>query len=71
MPGAWIEVEYKGDKRDNLTLPEYKAVMRKVECLEAEAEKLDKQNETLEQCNESLQKRASDLHGQVQEMEVQ
>ena len=24
----------------------------------------------LEQCNESLQKRASDLHGQVQEMEV-
>ena len=65
-----IEVEIKGDKRDNLTLPEYKAVMRKVECLEAEAEKLDKQNETLEQCNESLQKRASDLHGQVQEMEV-
>ena len=42
-----IEVEIKGDKRDNLTLPEYKAVMRKVECLEAEAEKLDKQNETL------------------------
>ena len=44
--------------------------MRKVECLEAEAEKLDKQNETLEQCNESLQKRASDLHEQVQEMET-
>ena len=65
-----IEVEIKGDKRDNLTLPEYKAVMRKVECLEAEAEKLDKQNETLEQCNESLQKRASDLRGQVQEMEA-
>lgn len=63
-----IEVEIKGDKRDNLTLPEYKAAMRKVECLEAEAEKLDKQNETLEQCNESLQKQASDLHGQVQEM---
>ena len=65
-----IEVEIKGDKRDNFTLPEYKAAMRKVECLEAEAEKLDKQNETLEQCNKSLQKRASDLHGQVQEMEV-
>ena len=65
-----IEVEIKGDKHDNLTLPEYKAAMRKVECLEAEAEKLDKQNETLEQCNESLQKRASDLHGQVQEMEA-
>ena len=65
-----IEVEIKGDKRDNLTLPEYKATMRKVECLEAEAERLDKQNETLEQCNESLQKRASDLHGQVQEMEA-
>ena len=65
-----IEVEIKGDKRDNLTLPQYKAAMRKVECLEAEAEKLDKQNETLEQCNESLQKRAYDLHEQVQEMEI-
>ncbi len=65
-----IEVEVKGDKRDNLTLPEYKAAMRKVECLEAEAEKLDKQNETLELRNESLQKQASDLHGQVQEMEA-
>lgn len=65
-----IEVEIRGDKRDNLTLPEYKAAMRKVECLEAEAEKLDKQNETLEQCNESLQKRAFDLHEQVQEMEA-
>ena len=65
-----IEVEIKGDKRDNLTLPEYKAAMQKVECLETEAEKLDKRNETLEQCNESLQKRASDLHGQVREMEA-
>ncbi len=65
-----IEVEIKGDKRDNLTLPEYKVAMRKVECLEAKAEKLDKQNETLEQRNESLQKQSFDLHGQVQEMEA-
>ena len=43
-----IEVEIKGDKRDNLTLPEYKAAMRKVESLEAEAEKLDRQIEELE-----------------------
>ena len=64
-----IEVEIKGDKRDNLTLPEYKAAMRKVEHLEAEAERLDKQNETLVQCNENLQKQSSDLFGQVQEME--
>lgn len=64
-----IEVEIKGDKRDNLTLPEYKAAMRKVEHLEAEAERLDKQNETLVQCNENLQKQSSDLFGKVQEME--
>jgi len=65
-----IEVEIKGDKRDNLTLPEYKVAMRKVECLEAEAEKLDKQNETLEQRSEDLQNWVSDLHGQVQEMKA-
>ncbi len=63
-----IEVEIKGDRRDNLTLPEYKAAMRKVECLELEAEKLDIQNEILAQCNENLQKQSSDLRGQVQEM---
>lgn len=28
-----IEVEVKGDKRDNLTLPEYKAAMQKVNAL--------------------------------------
>lgn len=65
-----IEVEVKGDKRDNLTLPEYKAAMQKVECLEAEAEKLDKQNEDLEMRNENLHKQTSDLHGQLQEMEA-
>ena len=64
-----IEVEIKGDKSDNLTLPEYKAAMRKVEHLEAEAEKLDKQNEILVQCNGNLQKQSSGLHEQIQEME--
>lgn len=66
-----IEVEIKGDKRDNFTLPEYKAVMRKVENLEAEAKKLDKQNETLEQRNENLQQWESDLQEQIKEMRLE
>ena len=65
-----IEVEVKGDKRDNLTLPEYKAAMRKVESLEAEAKRLDQRNEDLERNNEVLQKRAVDLQDQTQEMEA-
>ena len=64
-----IEVDIKGDKRDNLTLPEYKAAMRKVESLEAEAERLDQRNEDLEQNNETLQRQADELRGQAQEME--
>lgn len=66
-----IEVEIKGDKRDNLTLPEYKAAMRKVESLEAEAEKLDMQNGTLEQENENLAKQAEELAGQIEKMELE
>ncbi len=65
-----IEIEIKGDKRDNLTLPEYKAAMRKVECLEAEAEKLDKQNVVLEQRNNDLEQQTLKLRGQVQKMET-
>lgn len=62
-----IEVEIKGDKRDNLTLPEYKDVMRKVEKLQEQAEVLDKQNEELEQKKEILGQQAEELHNQVQE----
>ena len=65
-----IEVEIKGDKRDNLTLPEYKAAMRKVEHLETEAEKLSQQNAALEQKKDYLVQKASKLHGHVQEMET-
>lgn len=38
-----IEIEVLGIQRDNLSLPEYKAVMREVEELEQQAEALDKQ----------------------------
>lgn len=65
-----IEVEIKGDKRDNLTLPEYKAAMHKVECLEAEAEMLDSRNEALEKQNDNLTQRTFELATQAQEMEA-
>lgn len=64
-----IEIEMLGIKRDNLSLPEYKEAMRKVESLEAEAEKLDLQNGTLEQENETLAKQMEELAGQIEEME--
>lgn len=65
-----IEVEIKGDKRNNLTLPEYKAAMQKVECLETEAEMLDSRNEALEKQNDDLAQRTSKLAAQAQEMEA-
>ena len=66
-----IEIEVLGVQRDNLSLPEYKAVMREVENLEQQAAELDKQNEALEQQNDSLEQKALELHGRVQEMEMQ
>ena len=57
-------------KRDNLTLPEYKAAMREVEELEQQAEALDSQNKALEQQNDNLAQRASELAAQAQEMEI-
>ena len=65
-----IEVEIKGDKRDNLSLPEYKAVMREVEELEQQAEMLDSRNEALEKQNDDLAQRTSELATQAQEMEA-
>lgn len=65
-----IEIEVLGVKRDNLTLPEYKAAMREVEELEQQAEALDSQNKALEKHNDDLAQRASELAAQAQEMEI-
>ena len=66
-----IEIEVLGVQRDNLSLSEYKAVMREVEELEQQAVVLDKRNESLEQQNDDLVQKTAELRGQVQEMEVQ
>ena len=66
-----IEIEVLGVQRDNLSLSEYKAVMREVEELEQQAVVLDKRNEALEQQNDDLAQKTVELRGQVQEMEVQ
>ena len=66
-----IEIEVLGVQRDNLSLPEYKAVMREVEELEQQAVVLDKRNEAFEQQNDDLAQKTAELRGQVQEMEVQ
>ena len=66
-----IEIEVLGVQRDNLSLSEYKAVMREVEELEQQAVVLDKRNEALEQQNDDLAQKTAELRGQVQEMEAQ
>lgn len=65
-----IEIEVLGVKRNNLTLPEYKAAMMEVEELERQADALDRQNETLEKHNDDLAQRASELAAQAQKMEI-
>ena len=42
-----IDVEVLGIQRDNLTLPEYKAAMRKVEKLEHQAVEIEENNQRL------------------------
>ena len=66
-----IEIEVLGVQRDNLSLPEYKAAMHKVEELEQQAVALDRQNEILEQQNNNLEQQSSELCGQVQALEAQ
>jgi len=66
-----IEIEVLGVHRDNLSLPEYKAAMHKVEELEQQAVVLDRQNEILEQQNDNLEQQSSELCGQVQALEAQ
>ena len=66
-----IEIEVLGVHRDNLSLPEYKAAIHKVEELEQQAVVLDRQNEILEQQNDNLEQQSSELCGQVQALEAQ
>ncbi len=66
-----IEIEVLGIRRDNLSLPEYKAAMKEVEVLEQKAEILGNQNEGLEQQKDNLEKETAKLYEQVQEMEIQ
>ena len=66
-----IEIEVLGVQRDNLSLPEYKAAMHKVEELEQQAVALDRQNEILEQQKDNLEQQSSELCGQVQALEAQ
>ncbi len=52
--GRGIEIETLGVKRENLSLPEYKAAMRKVEALEEQAEQIGSRNQELEAQTEEL-----------------
>lgn len=63
-----IEIEVLGVKRDNLSLPEYKEVMREIESLEKQAELLDNENAVLEQHNEELQEQVEEMESQNLEL---
>ena len=52
--GRGIEIETLGVKRENLSLPEYKAAMRKVEALEEQAEQIGSRNQELKTQTENL-----------------
>ena len=58
-----IDVEVLGIQRDNLTLPEYKAAMRKVEALEQQAEEMEIHNR-------ELATQAGELANQIDELEA-
>ena len=57
-----IDVEVLGVQRDNLTLPEYKAAMQKVEALEQQAEEMEIHNR-------ELATQAGELAKQIDELE--
>ncbi len=65
-----IEIEVLGMKRDNYSLPEYKAIMQKVDTLERQAEALEQNNELLENHNEDLECQVSKLYEQAQEIKM-
>jgi len=56
-----IEVAVQGDKRDNLTLPEYKEAMRKVEGLEQEADRLSEETKGLFEQRAELNRQANEI----------
>lgn len=58
-----IDVEVLGVQRDNLTLPEYKAAMQKVEALEQQAEEMEIHNR-------ELATQAGELANQIDELEA-
>ncbi len=58
-----IDVEVLGIQRDNLTLPEYKAAMQKVEALEQQAEEMEIHNR-------ELATQAGELANQIDELEA-
>ena len=64
-----IEIDVLGISRGNLTLPEYKAAMRKVESLEEQADKIKENN--MEQSHENIQLKveARKLNADVEQLE--
>ena len=64
-----IEIDVLGISRDNLTLPEYKVTMRKVESLEEQADKIKENN--MEQSHENIQLKveARKLNADVEQLE--
>lgn len=64
-----IEIDVLGISRDNLTLPEYKAAMRKVGSLEDQADKIKENN--MEQSHENIQLKveARKLNADVEQLE--
>lgn len=56
-----IDVEVLGIQRDNLSLPEYKAAMQKVEALEQRAVKIEENNQRLAEQEEKLADQIANL----------
>lgn len=55
-----IEIEIKGEKRENLSLPEYREAMKEVDRLQEEAINLSVDNSVLIEQNESLEQMVSE-----------
>lgn len=64
-----IEIDVLGVSRDNLTLPEYKAAMRKVESLGERADKIKINNMEQSRENRQLKIEARKLNADVEQLE--
>ena len=64
-----IEIDVLGVSRDNLTLPEYKVAMRKVESLEEQADKIKENNMEQSHENRQLKIEARKLNTDVEQLE--